>query len=126
MPDGLTIAASRIELKDDQQRAAFERLMYEKVFPTLATGDLGQEGDRHLLTGKLAPEGDLVYHWIALTGYAIHATPTPIWITERLDKLRDAANRLVADYGTFVTDEVFYDLQPWLRTIGTIPSAAGC
>ena len=127
MADGLTISVNRIELRDDEQQTAFEQLVYEKVFPALAAvaaDEVDRPDDRHLLVREPAAEGDLVYHWIALTGYFIHATPTPTWIAKRIDMMRDTANQMVADFGAFTSEELFYDLRPWLQMMGTIPSTS--
>jgi hypothetical protein len=120
MADGLTIGINRIELKDEQQREPFEQLMYEKVFPDLLSDGFAQPEDRQMLAMKLAPEGDRVYYWITLATYFIHQTPTPTWITDRLDKMRDTANQLVGEYGTFASSEVFYDLKPWRQLLGKV------
>lgn len=113
MPDGLTIGVNRIELTDERQREPFEQLMYEKVFPALLADESAQPDDRQMLVMQLAAEGELVYHWITLATYFIHHTPTPTWITNRLDTMRDTANQLIGEYGAFASSEVFYDLKPW-------------
>jgi hypothetical protein len=105
----------RILRRDDVNDDSFERRMVSDVFPSVNTNDEGAPPDRHLLLRNGAPNE---YVWMSYLEYAVHQTPVPLWLSDRVQKMEKDVPEKLETLGTRTSFEFYYDVGAWRRRIG--------
>jgi hypothetical protein len=119
MPDGTAFTVSRIQIANGAEES-FEDHFYAEVLPALKANPDGQPTDQHFLLDDIgSPEVPARGYFVLSTvGYDLHQTPVPVWLHRQVDNLRQILDDALADHGTRVSSELFYDVGSWRRRLG--------
>jgi hypothetical protein len=111
---GVAFILDRISVRAGVEDDAFERCMLGEIFPAIDTSaGAGQTIEAHeqfLLRGEDPGE----YLWVSRIVYAIHATPTPQWLLNRVARIREQTPARLAEVGKLTAGGVNYDVAHWL------------
>lgn len=112
-PVGTAIVLQRIVPKDGVNAGDLENLILHDVFASVDTS--GGEGtpDEHTLLDDGAE-----YIWMSRLEYFMHATPTPAWLTDRVDDLHKQAHAKLDAMATLPEEPFHYDVGAWRHHLG--------
>jgi hypothetical protein len=102
-----TITLHEAAVEDD-----FERFMLKELFPTVQTGPADMPDQHFLLRG-----GDS-YVWMSRLTYAVHQTPFPVWLGDRVNEMYETVREKVERFGTQTSLEICYDVARWRQHLG--------
>ena len=92
-----------------------EQFLLQEVFPSLDTSGDGEGSDQHFLLSAGA-RGE--YLWMSRLEYAIHQTPLPVWLSERVRSMQEGVQEKLEAFATRTSSELYYDVIPWRRILG--------
>jgi hypothetical protein len=110
----VAIVLRTIKLRDGVAEDTFEKFMLEELFPNVQTGSENEPDQHLLLRGGSRDE----YVWMSRLTYAIHQTPLPVWLLDRVKEMYDGVREKVERFGTQTLSEVYYDVAAWRRRLG--------
>jgi hypothetical protein len=115
--NGIAVATMTIRLREEADADAFEKRLLTDVFPAVDTSGEGEDRDQHELFSDGETSRD--YTWSSRINYDIEHTPTPTWLSQRVQKLVDEATRRVSDAGTVESSGYLFDVATWRARLGT-------
>jgi hypothetical protein len=107
-PTGTAIVLQRLSPRAGADARDLENFIVREVFASVDTSGGDGSPDTHML---LDAKPD--YIWMSRLEYAIHATPLPTWLLDRVAQLEEQAQTRVGANATISTVGFHYDVAAW-------------